>query len=178
MKFLILFTSVPVKETIEIILNRCFKNREDKFHDLSRRNLKELLEICVQKCIFKFNDEYYEQVDGVSMGNPLGPLFANMFMAELEKLNIDSLRVLGVLFWIRYVDDIFVILRSKSCAEKVQGYLNGIHPNIKFTTEHEKNHSIPFLDVLVKKKKGRLITEMYRKPTFTGVYLNWYSLTS
>ena len=83
-----LFTNVPVKETIEIILNRCFENRESKFHGLSRRQLKELLGLCVQKGIFKFNDVYYEQVDCVSMGNPLGPLFANMFMAELEKKNI------------------------------------------------------------------------------------------
>ena len=57
-----LFTNVPVKETIEIILNRCFENRESKFHGLSRRQLKELLGLCVQKGIFKFNDVYYEQV--------------------------------------------------------------------------------------------------------------------
>ena len=124
------------------------------------------------------NDVYYEQVDGVSMGNPLGPLFANMFMAELEKKHMKILRSLGVLFWRRYVDDIFVTLKSVLDAKKIQDYLNNIHPNIKFTTENKKNQSIPFLDVLIKKKHGRLHTEMYRKPTFTGVYLNWHSLTS
>ena len=173
-----LFTNVPVTETIEIILNRCFVNKDDKFHGLSRRQLKELLEVCVQKCIFKFDGEYYEQIDGVSMGNPLGPLFANVFMAELESKNMDRLKSLGVVFWIRYVDDIFAILKSETCAEQVLSHLNIVHSNIKFTTEVEKNNSIPFLDVLVKRKKGRLHTEMYRKTTFTGVYLNWYSLTS
>ena len=53
-----------------------------------------------------------------------------------------------------------------------------LHPNIKFTTEIEKNGCIPFLDVLVKRKGDRLETEMYRKPTFIGVYLHWDSLTS
>ena len=173
-----LFTNVPVKETINIILDRCFENKESKFHGLSRRQLKELLELCVQKCIFKFNGEYYEQIDGVSMGNPLGPLFANMFMAELEKTHMKKLISLGVLFWRRYVDDIFVTLKTVPDAKKIQDYLNNIHPNIKFTTENEKNQSIPFLDILIKKKRGRLHTEMYRKPTFTGVYLNWHSLTS
>ena len=173
-----LFTNVPVKETINIILNRCFVDKGDKFHGLSSRQLRELLEICVQKCIFKFSGVYYEQIDGVSMGNPLGPLFANIFMAELEKQHMDEIKSLSVLFWIRYVDDIFVTLKSHSDANEIQNYLNKIHPNIKFTTELEKYHSIPFLDVLVRRKKGRLHTEMYRKPTFTGVHLNWFSLTT
>lgn len=99
-------------------------------------------------------------------------------MAELESKNMDRLKSLGVVFWIRYVDDIFAILKSETCAEQVLSHLNIVHSNIKFTTEVEKNNSIPFLDVLVKRKKGRLHTEMYRKTTFTGVYLNWYSLTS
>ena len=112
------------------------------------------------------------------MGNPLGPLFANIFMAELEKNNMDRLKQLGVVFWIRYVDDIFVILKSSTNAMEVEKFLNSIHQNIKFTTENEKNRKLPFLDVLVINKHGRLHTEMYRKPTFTGVYLNWFSLTS
>ena len=102
----------PVKETIQIILKRCFVNKTDRFHDLTKRQLRELLEVCVQKCIFKFDGEYYEQIDGVSMGNPLGPLFANVFMANLEKNHMEQFEKLRVLVWKRYVDDIFVVLRS------------------------------------------------------------------
>ena len=172
-----LFTNVPVTETIEIILDRVFKNKNDLFHNLTRRNLKELLILCVQKSIFQFNGEYYEQIDGVSMGSPLGPLFANVFMDRLENENMEQLKNLGLVFWKRYVDDTFSIIKTDN-AQKVLDFLNSIHPNIKFTTELEQNNCIPFLDVLVKKKLGRLHTEMYRKPTFTGTYLNWNSLTS
>jgi len=63
-----LFTNVPVNETIEIILNKLFKRKFDTFHGLSHRNLRELLEICTQKSIFCFDGQYYEQIDGVSMG--------------------------------------------------------------------------------------------------------------
>ena len=173
-----LFTNVPVSETIELILNRLFKKKSDTFQGLSRRNLKELLEICVQKSIFVFNGEYYEQIDGVSMGSPLGPLFANIFMDELENKNFVKLKNLGVEFWKRYVDDTFVILKSASDAKPVLDLLNTLHKNIKFTTEKEKDGKIPFLDILVKRRKDRLYTELYRKPTFTGVYLHWDSLTS
>ena len=34
-----------------------------------------------------------------------------------------------------------------------------------------------FLDVHVVKVNGRLHTKIYRKPTFTGLYLRWTSLT-
>ena len=32
---------------------------------------------------FQFNNRYYRQI-GVAMGSPLGPLFADVFMAKLE----------------------------------------------------------------------------------------------
>jgi len=99
-------------------------------------------------------------------------------MNELENRNMAELKELGVVFWKRYVDDIFGIINKKSDANKILDFLNSMHPNIKFTTELEKDKSIPFLDILVKRKFGRLHTEMYRKPTFTGTYLNWNSLTS
>ncbi len=79
-----LFTNVPVKETIEIVLNRLFKRKTDTFHGLTRRNLKELIKICVQKSVFVFNGKFYEQIDGVSMRIPLEPFFANIIIDELE----------------------------------------------------------------------------------------------
>ena len=112
------------------------------------------------------------------MGCRLGPTFANAFMNKLEINNFTKLKSLGVILYKRYVDDTFVILKSRDNAHSVLDFLNTLHPNIKFTTEMEKNGRLPFLDVLVKRKGDRLETEMYRKPTFTGVYLNWDSLTS
>jgi hypothetical protein len=48
-------------------------------------------------------------------------------------------------------------------------YLNGIHGNIMFTKELEQNGTLPFLDVLVKKKMdGTLGHTVYRKTTNTG----------
>ena len=38
----------------------------------------------VQKLRFIFNNKIYEQKDDVSMGSLLGPVLANIIMAELE----------------------------------------------------------------------------------------------
>ena len=41
--------------------------------------------------------------------------------------------------------------------------------------EEENNGQLPFLDVLVERRDSSFLTLMYRKPTFTGLYLNWHS---
>ena len=113
------------------------------------------------------------------MGSPLGPLFANIFMDEFEHKHMDKLKELGVATWMRYVDDIFSLIRDRTCLENILKFINEQHPNIKFTTtEGEIDNRIPFLDTCVTRKSNGFSTKLYHKPTFTGVYLNWTSLTS
>ena len=46
---------------------------------------------------------------------------------------------------------------------------------MNFTFEKKVNQSLPLLDVQAEKVGSKLITSIYRKPTFTGQYLNWKS---
>ena len=73
-----LFTNVPFDETIDIIIFKLFLNST---HHLGfiRAQFKELLSLAVKNCHFLLNGHLYERVDGVAMGSPLGPLFANIF---------------------------------------------------------------------------------------------------
>ena len=34
---------------------------------------------------FSFQDQFYEQVEGVAMGSPVSPIIANLYMENLEK---------------------------------------------------------------------------------------------
>ena len=172
-----LFTNIPTLETIDIIISRAFKNNR-KFHGLTKESLKKLLIICTQKSHFQFNGKYYDQIDGVAMGSPLGPLFANIFMDEFEKKHMAKLRELGVKTWMRYVDDVFATLCNNANSSEILQFLNQQHKNIKFTIEQEKSNKIAFLDTSVTRNSSNFTTSIYHKPTFTGVYLNWTSLTS
>jgi hypothetical protein len=86
---------------------------------MSKETLRELLLICTTESHFIFNGCYYDQIDGVSMGSLLGPTFANFFIDNLENQIMTKLKRLGVKVWLRYVDDTFVVLKSKDCVEKV-----------------------------------------------------------
>jgi len=173
-----LFTNIPTLETIDLILKLVYTRNTKYFHNLRREELKQLLIICTTESHFQFNKNYYEQTDGVAMGSPLGPLFANIFMSDFERKHMDKLKQLGVQKWLRYVDDVFATLRCKEDADGILEFLNSQHPNIRFTIELEENGQLPFLDTLVKRCIGKSVTTVYHKKTFTGVYLNWTSLTA
>ena len=90
-----LFTSIPLKETINIAVNLMF----DKYADLknSRQELKKLFEFATSGTHFLFDGNYYDQIDGVAMGSPLGPVLANLFMGFHEKRWVDQFQFCDVL---------------------------------------------------------------------------------
>ena len=134
------------------------------------------MDLATKKALFLFDGILYHQIDGVAMGSPLGPTLANIFMNFYEKhwLNDCPLDIKPK-YYRRYVDDIFVLCDSIEHLEKFKDYLNGKHNNINFTCEIEVDKKLPFLDMLIDRSSGTIITSIYRKPTFTGVYTHFYS---
>ena len=66
-----LFTNVPVKDTIEIILKNIYNNNEKNPPKIEKEVLKELLIMCTTKVPFRhINGKIYIQLDGVSMVLP------------------------------------------------------------------------------------------------------------
>lgn len=60
------------------------------------------------KTTFSFSNVLYEQ----TMGSRLGPVLANMLMAEFERVVVQELFDSGTLpFYIRYIDDTLVLIK-------------------------------------------------------------------
>ena len=168
-----LFTNVPVLETIDIII----RTVENQLHlcDIPPALLRMLLTLCTTNVQFRFNDVFWRQVDGVAMGSPLGCLFANVFMGQLEKTIENSIKSHCSLY-LRYVDDTFALIQNEQQAMNFLQTLNNFHPCLHFTFELERTGFLPFLDVGVHKQADHTFaTSVYRKPTFTSVYLNFNS---
>lgn len=62
-----------------------------------------MLRIATISQLFQFEGKLYEQVDGVAMGWPLGPLIANAFVCKIEKQLEKENKM--PFFCKRYVDD-------------------------------------------------------------------------
>ena len=165
-----LFTNIPLKETVQICVNSLFNN-DYYTNGFSRQQFHKLLSLSCSDCYFVFNEKVYTQKDGVAMGNPLGPTLANAFLShyEVKWLNECPYEFKPLLYR-RYVDDTFVVFRSKEQVNLFLQYLNSKHPNIEFTAEIEDGNKLPFLDTLVTHEPNHSFsTSIYRKPSYTGL---------
>ena len=167
-----LFTNVPLNETINIILRKVY-NENKIVTNIPRSILKELLVLWTKYVHFKFNDEIYDQSDGVAKGLPLESLFANIFMISLEENILPNLES-HLWNWRRYIDIFAYVLSEK--IDLIIHELNSYHLNIKFTYELELDNKLAFLDVCVTRiNKSKIETSVYRRATNTNIYINWHS---
>ena len=86
-----LFTNVPLDRTIQLVLKRIYEKHEVST-EITKQEMKEMFILCTRNVHFTFNEEVYKQTDGVTMGSPLGPVFADIFMVELENNIVPVLR--------------------------------------------------------------------------------------
>jgi hypothetical protein len=152
---------VPLEETLRL-LRRHFD-----------KGILRLFRHVLTYSFFSFNGQFYEQTDGVAMGSPLFPVIANYFMEYFEEMALE-MATYKPLCWTRYVDDTFVIWpHGRGKLAEFLDHLNGLHENIKFTMETEKDGHLPFLDIdIYCKPDGSLGHRVYRKPTHTNLYLH------
>ncbi|XP_044745155.1 uncharacterized protein LOC123307018 [Coccinella septempunctata] len=160
-----LFTSVPVPQTLKIFKNRLI---DSPLSDDLTECAYQLTELCLQQNFFNFEGEIISQQKGLSMGNCLSPLFAELFMSYFEKMLIFIVNNHfkdKILFWFRYVDDILIAwIGSEEELREFHNWLNGLHLNINFTLELESDREINFLDLTIRRQQNKL--------TFNGSHIN------
>ena len=156
-----LFTMIPINEAIKVI------------EDLTDQETTELVGLCLRPTFFIFQGEIYKQKCGVSMGSPLSPIIANLFM-ENFKQNALSTAHSKPEWWLRYVDDTFIIwAHGREELVNFVDHLNKQSNSIKFTMEMEENNSLPFLDTLIiRKQDGGISHKVHRNKTHTEQYLH------
>ena len=133
--------------------------------------ITQLLQLCTKESPFKSpKGDLYLQKDGVSMGSPLGPTFANFYMGYLEE-QIFSNPVNKPHIYARYIDDIFLQIKDETELRNLKTNFEN-NSVLKFTYELHTNNKLPFLDVLVDSSNNQFITKVYRKPTDMGTCIN------
>ncbi|XP_068210135.1 uncharacterized protein [Palaemon carinicauda] len=112
-------TNEPVGETIDLILERVYRdpstptlnNPEEAFHTL--------LEICTRKDAFTTHrGQMYMQKNGVAMESPHGVLFASSYMEVVEERVFSQ--ILHPDMYVKDIDDTFVMAPSIQVIETLQ----------------------------------------------------------
>jgi hypothetical protein len=149
-----LFTKVPLDDTLQLLSGRFQMQTVD------------LIRHVLMSMYILYNGSFYNQKDGVTMGSPLVPVVANIYMEHFEKQAISS-AVKKPARWYTFV----VWPHGEDELQGFLEHLNSIHQNIAFTMEVEQQGTLPFLDVLVRRTDGSLGHWVYRKPMHTDLYL-------
>ena len=144
-----LFTNIPLQETIDLCAENLFQDRT-RVDNLSKDSFRELLARTLSESLTLFDQQFYKEHDGVAMGSPLGSTLSNVFLCYHEKIWLQNCpSEFKLVIYRRYVDDTFLLFRSKHHIEKFRYYLNRQHKNIKFTSETESENFILFLDIKI-----------------------------
>ena len=93
------------------------------------------------------------------------PVFANLFVGHHEQHWLTQKEALSVLFYKRYVDDIFCMFKTPEHADKFLDFLNTRDKNIRYTIEKEQDQKSQFSDILITKISNNRITTNCAKAT-------------
>ncbi|XP_053383089.1 uncharacterized protein LOC128549717 [Mercenaria mercenaria] len=167
-----LYTNIPHSDGIDA----CKYFLDEHCHGrLKSDDVAKLIKLVLQNNYFKFDENFYLQKMGTSMGSSMAPSYGSLFMGKFEQ---DFLRNRDIqpTLWLRFLDDIFMVWdHSLEELELFIRELNSFHPDIKFTHTISQD-SLSFLDVNISKGENLCVeTNIYVKETNDHQYLDYTS---
>jgi hexokinase len=147
-----MYTNIPRKEVINIINNILENNIEIETN--TREEIIFIMSIIIKQNYSQFDQQYYEQIEGLAMGEPISAIVAEVFIQYMESQEQKKKKILA---YYRYVDDILTVYdRQKTNIKQTLKEFNNMQPTIKFTIEKEQQEKINYLDITIQRKNERL----------------------
>ena len=148
-----LYPKVPIKKSIGVFMDMLNADPVVRTRTkLSMVEIKELVELCLSKCYFIWNEEVHQLKDSGPIGLSIMVVIAECFLQFIEKQALEEAihqqPPIDIKSFHRYVDDSharFPVIRG---AEEFLEVLNRQDSNIKYTIEVEdESKQLDFLDV-------------------------------
>jgi hypothetical protein len=97
----------------------------------------ELLDIYVATTYFQFEDKFYQQKEGMAMGNSVPPVVSNIYeMDHFEERALDTADHKPAK-WLRNVDDTFMVWpQGPAKLQQFLHHLKSVRPTIKFYNDN------------------------------------------
>lgn len=117
-----------------------------------------------------FNGKLYIQIKGTAMGTPLAVAYACIHMHVIEQEAFQAFTSRGyslrnLYMYVRFIDDIFMIVDNHETAKLLLDIINGRRPSIQLEF-NIRNSSVDFLDITIYKaeRKQNLQVKLFQKP--------------
>ena len=146
-----------------------------KFTKLEINEIKDLLELCLSRCYFLYDNEIHELKNSGPIGLSLMVSMAESYLQFLEKRAIDDAihrqPPISLKSYRRYVDDSHSRFEQIDDASKFKDILNNQDHRIQYTMEVENEEkTLEFLDVKISNNNsGTYDFEVFRKKAITNI---------
>lgn len=104
------------------------------------------------------------------MGTPVAVVYANIVLFYLEESCLNYQPIL----YMRFIDDLFVVVKDQQQAHDIVATFNSQCNNIKLDAITIGNEGV-FLDLKLRVKDNRIVTSLYQKPTNKYLYIPPFS---
>ena len=174
-----LYPSVPVKKAIENLMNMIENDYEDfKTRTILKlEHVKQLIEVCLYKSYFLWNNEIHCLEDSGPIGLSLMVVLAESYLQKIENqaLSIAQNRAVPInpITHRRYVDDTHDRFLEKQSSIEFLGILNDQDERIQFTAEYEnKDKELNYLEITtINNKQGKYDFKVFRKDAITNIQI-------
>ncbi|EYC11044.1 hypothetical protein Y032_0052g2183 [Ancylostoma ceylanicum] len=144
-------------------------SKEVSLCGFSATDIEILLQATLDCNVFRFNNNFYAQKRGLTMGIRIAPLLAIIYLDHIEKAPLTK----GIIFHKRFIDNVFVIGLTYAELTTTLTNLNSKDVNIKFTIEEpSRDGFLPFLNTKVRICNGTPDIRWYRKRSSKNIILH------
>jgi hypothetical protein len=128
-----MYTNILTNELKYIITN--ISNNDHYTSKEEKEELLYILDMILKQNYLQFNNQFYKQNEGLTMGAPTSATLTEIFIQHLQHTIIYKiLKNHQIIDYHRYVDDILIIYNEHHTnIDKTLDEFNRIHPKIKFT---------------------------------------------
>jgi hypothetical protein len=111
------------------------------------------------------------------MGSPISSTLAEIYLQYLEETHTKHyLEHKRIIYYKRYVDHIFIIFdQTKTNSDTIINLINKVDEHLEFKASEEENNTIHYLDLPVSRNTDSLVLNIYRKPTYIDITVNFIS---
>lgn len=163
-----LYTNIDLK-TFPFIFDQLYIE-----FDIDTKSIIHLINFIVHNNYIEYNNEIYQQINGIAMGTNAAVSLANLYLYVLVDKFL--LKQPNIISFNRYIDDIFFIYTdSLSNLNNLFSIANNLHPSIKFTLVHSTSN-IEFLDLnIILKHNSTIEYEVHQKSLNKYMYITQQS---
>ena len=172
-----MYTNIDPEEgidTIERYINTF--SHELKGH-FPRKLIMKLLKLVMTTSVFQFGNTWWQQMIGTAMGTPCACSYATLFFAYYERMVICPKYKNNLIFYKRYIDDIFFVWKHDSANPNAFADFQtdlSAQCKLEWITENLSN-KVDFLDLSISIDEGRFTFKTFQKAMNLYLYIPSHS---